>query len=72
MKSKADGRLILIMPKKTLIEKNMQPESLYEDTFSIIEKANKENRSEGINICYLDYDKLEAYTSEEVISILKL
>lgn len=72
MKSKADGRLVFIMPSKALTEKSMQPESLYDDTLSLIEKGNRENRREGINICYLDYDKLDTYTSEEIISILKL
>lgn len=72
MKSKADGRLVFIMPSKALTQKSMQPESLYDDTLSLIEKGNRENKSEGINICYLDYDKLDTYTSDEIISILKL
>ncbi len=72
MKSKADGRFVFIMPSKALTQKNMQPESLYDDTLSLIEKGNRENRREGINICYLDYDKLDTYTSDEIISILKL
>jgi hypothetical protein len=72
MKSKADGRLVFIMPSKGLTEKSMQPESLYENTLSLIENSNRENRREGIYICHLDYDKLETYTSDEIISILKL
>jgi hypothetical protein len=72
MKSKADGRLVFIMPSKALTEKSMQPESLYGNTLSLIENGNRENRREGIHICYLDYDKLETYTSDEIISILKL
>lgn len=72
MKSKADGRLVFIMPSKALTQKSMQPESLYDDTLSLIEKGNRDNRRDGINICYLDYDKLDTYTSDEIISILKL
>lgn len=72
IKSKTDGRLVFIMPLKALKEKSMQPESLYDDTLGIIDKADKENKKEGINVCYLDYDKLETYTSDEIISILRL
>ena len=72
MKSKAEGRLVFIMPSKALTQKSMQYESLYDDTLSLIQKGNRENRNQGINICYLDYDKLDIYTSDEIISILKL
>lgn len=72
MKSNAEGRLVFIMPSKALTQKSMQPESLYDDTLSLIEKGNRENRREGINICYLEYEKLDTYSSDEIISILKL
>lgn len=71
-KSKTEGRLVFIMPSKALIQKSLQPESLYDNTMSLIEKANRENRSEGIQVCYLDYDKLDKYTSEEIKEALRL
>lgn len=72
IKAQTDGRLVFIMPSKALTEKSMQPQTLYGDTLSLIEQADRENRREGIRICYLDYDKLDTYTSEEAIAILKL
>ena len=44
IKAKTDGRLVFIMPTKALTEKSMQPESLYDDTLSLIDKADKENK----------------------------
>lgn len=72
IKPNTDGRLVFIMPLKALTEKSMQPNSLYDNTLTLIEKGNRENRSEGISICHLDYDRLESYTSKEILSILKL
>lgn len=72
IKPKTDGKLVFIMTSKALTEKSMQPESLYDNTLTLIEKSNKENKSEGISVCYFDYDKLELYTPEEIKSILKL
>lgn len=72
IKPQTDGRLLFIMPSKALTQKNTHSESLYDDTLSLIEKGNRENKEDGIKICYLDYDKLEEYTSSEIISILKI
>lgn len=72
IKAQTDGRLVFIMPTKALTEKSLQPQTIYGNTLSLIEKADRENRREGVRVCYFDYDKLDTYTSDEVITMLKL
>lgn len=72
IKDRTAGRLVFIMPSEAAKAKSKQPDSLYENTLYLIDIANRANKGEGIHICFLDFNKLEAYTSEEIVLLLKL